>query len=43
MLRSGTPQWARELRLSQLNVEVPRATERIWELLAEKRLSSLPS
>jgi FlgD Ig-like domain len=35
VLRSGTPQWARELRLSQLNVEVPRATERIWELLAE--------
>ncbi len=34
VLRTGTPQWARELRLSQLNVEVPRATERIWELLA---------
>ncbi|HEY6781412.1 MAG TPA: FlgD immunoglobulin-like domain containing protein [Thermoleophilaceae bacterium] len=34
VLRSGTPQWARELRLSRLNVEVPRATERIWALLA---------
>jgi hypothetical protein len=34
VLRSGTPQWARELRLSRLSVEVPRATERIWERLA---------
>lgn len=34
VLRTGTPQWARELRLSQLNVEVPRATERIWALLS---------
>ncbi len=35
VLRSGTPQWARELRLSRLGVEVPRATERVWALLAK--------
>ena len=43
VLRSGTPQWARELRLSQLNVEVPRATERHLGAVGRKRLTSLPS
>jgi hypothetical protein len=33
VLRTGTPQWAHELRESRLSVEVPRATERIWALL----------
>jgi N,N-dimethylformamidase beta subunit-like protein/flagellar hook capping protein FlgD len=34
VLRSGTPQWARELDESRLSVEVPRVTKRIWTLLA---------
>jgi hypothetical protein len=41
MLRSGTPQWARELAESRLSVEVPRATERIWTLLSGR--GALPS
>lgn len=34
VVRAGTPQWARELRESALDVEVPRVTRRIWRLLA---------
>ena len=34
VLRSGTPQWARELDESRLSVEVPRVTGRIWALLS---------
>jgi FlgD Ig-like domain len=33
VVRSGTPQWARELSESRLGLEVPRVTERIWRLL----------
>ena len=33
VIRSGTPQWARELSEGRLGVEVPRATRRIWRLL----------
>jgi hypothetical protein len=34
VLRAGTPQWARELSEGRLSVEIPRATTRIWRLLA---------
>jgi hypothetical protein len=34
VVRGGTPQWARELSEARLSVEVPRATRRIWRLLA---------
>ena len=34
VLRTGTPQWSRELEEAQLSVEVPRVTRRIWALLA---------
>ena len=34
MLRSGTPQWSRELAEARLSVEVPRVTRRIWALLS---------
>jgi hypothetical protein len=34
VLRSGTPQWARELDESRLSIEVPRVTRRIWTLLS---------
>jgi hypothetical protein len=34
VLRSGTPQWARELEEERLSVEVPRVTRRIWTLLS---------
>jgi hypothetical protein len=37
VLRSGTPQWARELDESRLSVEVPRVTRRIWALLSNNR------
>jgi hypothetical protein len=33
VIRPGTPQWARELEESALDVEVPRVTKRIWRLL----------
>lgn len=33
VLRSGTPEWARELNPSRLSVDVPRVTKRIWRLL----------
>jgi hypothetical protein len=34
VIRSGTPQWARELDQSRLSVEVPQVTKRIWRLLS---------
>ena len=34
VLRTGTPQWARELNESRLSVEVPQVTNRIWRLLS---------
>jgi hypothetical protein len=34
VLRTGTPQWARELEESALSLEVPQVTTRIWRLLA---------
>jgi hypothetical protein len=34
VIRSGTPQWARELDQSRLSVEVPQVTNRIWRLLS---------
>jgi hypothetical protein len=33
-IRSGTPQWARELGERRLSLEVPALTRRIWRLLA---------
>jgi FlgD Ig-like domain len=33
VIRSGTPQWARELKETRLGVEVPQVTNRIWRLL----------
>ena len=35
VFRSGTPQWARELREERLSEEVPAVTKRIWRLLAQ--------
>jgi hypothetical protein len=35
VIRIGTPQWSRELQ-SQLGVQVPRVTERLWRLLAAR-------
>ena len=34
VLRTGTPQWSRELEEARLSVEVPRVTRRIWALLS---------
>jgi len=34
VVRSGTPQWARELSEKRLGVEVAQVTRRIWSLLA---------
>jgi FlgD Ig-like domain len=34
VIRTGTPQWARELDQSRLSVEVPQVTNRIWRLLS---------
>ena len=34
VLRTGTPQWSRELEEARLSVEVPRVTRRIWTLLS---------
>jgi len=36
VIRTGTPQWARELDESRLSVEIPAVTRRIWRLLAER-------
>jgi hypothetical protein len=33
VLRSGSAEWARQLDESQLGVEVPKVTQRIWRLL----------
>jgi hypothetical protein len=35
LLRTGTPQWARELEESALSLELPQVTKRIWALLTE--------
>jgi hypothetical protein len=35
VLRTGTPQWARELEESALSLELPQVTKRIWTLLSE--------
>jgi len=34
VIRSGTPQWARELNESALSLELPQVTKRIWTLLS---------
>ncbi|HEY1274305.1 MAG TPA: N,N-dimethylformamidase beta subunit family domain-containing protein [Thermoleophilaceae bacterium] len=34
LVRSGTPQWAGRLSESELDVEVPRVTKRIWSLVS---------
>jgi hypothetical protein len=33
VIRSGTPQWARELEEDRLSEEVPAVTNRIWLML----------
>ena len=35
VLRTGTPQWARQLEESALSLELPQVTKRIWTLLSE--------
>jgi hypothetical protein len=35
VIRTGTPQWARELEESRLSEEVPAVTKRIWRLLTQ--------
>jgi hypothetical protein len=35
VVRTGTPQWARELEESALSLELPQVTMRIWKLLSE--------
>jgi hypothetical protein len=35
VIRSGTPQWARELEEERLSEEVPAVTKRIWRLLKQ--------
>src|ERR687895_312592 len=35
VIRSGTPQWARELEEERLGAEVPAVTRRIWRLLGQ--------
>jgi hypothetical protein len=35
VVRSGTPQWARELNESALSLELPQVTKRIWTLISE--------
>jgi hypothetical protein len=34
VIRTGTPQWARELNESALSLELPEVTKRIWQLLS---------
>ena len=36
VLRTGTPQWARELEEAALSLEVPQVTKRIWRLLGAR-------
>jgi hypothetical protein len=33
VVRSGTPQWSRELEEARLSLEIPRVTARVWRLL----------
>jgi hypothetical protein len=35
VVRTGTPQWARELEESALSLELPQVTKRIWKLLSD--------
>jgi hypothetical protein len=35
VIRTGTPQWARQLNESALSIELPQVTKRIWKLLSE--------
>jgi N,N-dimethylformamidase beta subunit-like, C-terminal/FlgD Ig-like domain len=35
VLRTGTPQWARELEEAALSIELPQVTKRIWKVLSE--------
>ena len=35
VLRTGTPQWARELEESALSLELPQVTKRIWKVLSD--------
>jgi hypothetical protein len=35
VIRTGTPQWARELNESALSDEVPAVTRRIWRVLSQ--------
>jgi hypothetical protein len=35
VIRSGTPQWARELEEERLSDEVPAVMNRIWRVLAQ--------
>ena len=35
VLRTGTPQWTRDLDESRLSTEVQDVTKRIWTLLSE--------
>ena len=45
VLRTGTPQWARELEESALSLELPQVTKRIWDLLSDggATVTRLPS
>ena len=36
VVRTGTPQWARELRESALGLEVPRITRNLWRVLSKR-------
>ena len=38
VIRSGTPQWVRELEQAQLDAEVAQVTNRIWSLLSGRGL-----
>jgi hypothetical protein len=35
VVRTGTPQWARQLEESALSLELPQVTKRIWTVLSE--------
>jgi flagellar hook capping protein FlgD/N,N-dimethylformamidase beta subunit-like protein len=35
VIRAGTPQWSSQLAEASLDLEVPRVTSRVWELLSE--------
>jgi len=36
VIRAGSPQWTRQLDEAALDVEVPRITKRIWQLLGDR-------